>query len=141
MASDDKKTSFTASTNANLIFQQNPNLAFSADDLRAIQQGTLVPIPGGIVIGPTPVDVINGCITLLRYGSGDDDLVYVQFDSGDFLTPAKASNLNDFRETYQTAANHGFGTSACLNTSTKKLFMVNLRPCRCRCKRRKSQRG
>ena len=118
MAQDDK-TGITVSDNAIQLFQQNPGLTFSITDLRAIDTGNLI--------------WVAGCITRLRYEGGDDDLLYVAFDSGQSLHTGTAANLNDFRKAFQTAANFGFRITACLYKKEKRLRMVNLMPCRCKC--------
>lgn len=143
MPQHDDTKQFTASDNATAIFRLNPGLNFSAADLRAIQAGTLVPVgPGTIVTPPGTGPVKNfGCIEELRYGDSDKDLVRVKFDSGDVLAapgtfPGNCNNLNDFRERLQEAADFGFGVTGCLNTTTRKLSMLNLIACRCKCDRK-----
>lgn len=133
---DDKRLSITATANATALFRMNPELSFSASDIRAINAGTLVPIPnpGFALPGRGPKDF--GCITYLQFLDGDDDLSQVRFDSGERLDKANATNLNDFRETFKCAANHGYGVTACHFTATKKIRMVNLIPCRCGCDKR-----
>ena len=118
MAQDDK-TGITVSDNAIQLFQQNPGLNFNLADIRAIDRRTLVSI--------------HGCITRLTYQDGDDDLYIVAFDSGTVLTSQTVTNLNDFRQALQTAANFGFRVTACHYTEKKRLSMVNLHPCRCKC--------
>lgn len=140
MSPDDKQQTFTASANAIAVLRLNPGLNVDAAALRAIQAGTLVTVgTGAIAALPAGRLVDFGCIATLRYKDGDQDLERVEFDNGDVLGgphtyPQNCNNLNDFRERLQEAANFGFGVTGCLDTTKKRLFMLNLYPCRCKCK-------
>jgi len=130
MAKNDQAP-FVASDSIVRILQQNPGLAFGPADFQDMQMGVL--LPTDIAFRPPGGDLKDyGCITELRYDS-DTKLVQVTFDSGARLNSSNVSNLSDFREIFQMAANFGHGITSCYNTRTKKLSMVNLIPCRCQC--------
>ncbi len=133
----DDKFQLTASSNATTLLRLNPGLTFSAADLQAIQAGTLLPVgPGTLVARGAGTLKGFGCIKYLRYQENDNDLVRVEFDSGDFLDQSNCANLGEFRQRLQEAANFGFGVTGCLDTKKKRLFMLNLYPCQCKCDRR-----
>lgn len=130
---NDDTLQLTASSNATTLFRLNPGLTFNRADLQAIQAGTLVPVGPGIIVGGGGALRDFGCIRYLRYGDNDNDLVQVEFDSGEVLNLSNCANLNDFRQRLQEAANFGFGVTACLDKKKKRLFMLNLYPCQCKC--------
>ena len=135
-----QKDQFAATPNAINIFSLNPGLNFTADQLQAINAGTLVVV--GPAIGRTGAVLKRfGCIKSLRYQENDEDLVYVEFDSGAVLAvpptfPGNAANLNDFRKVFEEAACCGYGVSACQDTQKRRIFMVNVLPCECTCDKR-----
>ena len=77
--------------------------------------------------------VEGGCICFLRYGSNSDDLDYVRFDNGNFISSSQTSNLKDFRENFECAAKYGMAATYCISTDRKRIRMVNLYPCMCSC--------
>ena len=97
------------------------------------------------IIAPQPriVFMKGGCITALRYGqsTGGTDLTRVQFEGGESwaLPPNFGTfiieNLNEFRDLLLEAANFRHGANACYNTKTRRMFMLNLRPCQCLCEK------
>ncbi|MGH9157287.1 MAG: hypothetical protein ACRD1K_15945 [Acidimicrobiales bacterium] len=120
-----------ASPSAIAVIAGNPGLVFDAVAVRAISAGTLVLAPSGQV----------RCITSLRYQKDSKDLVFVAFDDGTYASTGPAAapnqtvkNLNDFRDRFQEAANFGHGVSYCLDTTTGTMTMLNIFPCRCKCK-------
>lgn len=128
-----QKNLLTASPNAIRVIGGNPGLDFSADQIRAINAGTLVLVGPGTTPVPVPPQLRGGCINALRYGKSDTDLVRIAFDSGFVLDLGNATNLNDFRERFQEAANFGHGVSLCHDTTNRRIFMVNIYPCDCTC--------
>jgi len=77
---------------------------------------------------------VRGCIRSLTYGEGDKDLDVLSLDDGHGpYTAADIANLKDFRERLQEAANFGHAVSFCLNKATKKMVMLNILPCQCKC--------
>ncbi|MEZ5351439.1 MAG: hypothetical protein R2762_02295 [Bryobacteraceae bacterium] len=95
------------------VFTQNPGLNISISD------ALLVTFKNA------------GCIRMLRYGTGSDNLVYVQFDNA-VITNVDA--LKKFKETFECAAKYGMGVTYCESTDGRTISMVNLYPCRCKCK-------
>lgn len=110
----------------------NPGIAVSNDQFNDI-----------ILPQPRTISIKGGCIITLRYGlpSGGTDLTWVQFKSGEsWAAPPNVGtfiieNLNDFRDLLLEAANFGHGVDACYNTGTRRMFMLNLRPCKCLCEK------
>ena len=123
----DSQDIFTATPNAINVIAGNPGLGFSTAQLRAIAAGTLV---------LTPNDIRGKCITHLRYQKSSEDLVQVTFDDGSFVTTATVTNLTDFRERLQEAANFGHAVTFCVDTDEKRMFMLNIFPCKCLCEKR-----
>ncbi|MGH9165685.1 MAG: hypothetical protein ACRDZW_09265 [Acidimicrobiales bacterium] len=130
--------SFVANANAIGVIAGNPGLQFDRAALNAIAAGTLVLAPP-FTFGSSA----SGCIQSLRYGKSSDDLTFVFLDNGNYYTtqgggaaaPGFAvKNLNDFRDRFQEALEFGLGVSFCLDTATGTMFMLNLFPCRCKCK-------
>ena len=136
----DAKNRLTANANVLNVMNANPDLSFSASDLRAMQAGTLItniPIPpGGILVPPQLPSFAAGCIRALRYGNSDTDLTRIEFLDGTAFSNTQIVNLNAFRERLQEAANFGHRVVFCINTTTKKMFMLNIRPCECLCEKR-----
>jgi hypothetical protein len=120
------KDQFTATPSAVRVIAGNPGLSFSPAQLAAISVGTLVL--------SNPVDIRAKCITHLRYQDNDKDLQQITLDDGSVFTTATVTNLNDFRERLQEAANFGHGITFCHDTREKRMFMLNIYPCKCRCK-------
>ena len=89
-----QKNLLTASRNAIRVIGGNPGLDFSADQLRAINAGTLVLVGPGTTPVPFPPQLRGGCIDALRYGKSDTDLVRVAFDSGFLLNLGNATNCS-----------------------------------------------
>ncbi|MCI0560260.1 MAG: hypothetical protein MN733_17375 [Nitrososphaera sp.] len=109
------------------VIAGNPGLTFSAAQLSAIARGVL-----GL---SNPTGFQPQCITHLRYQEKDQDLQQITLDGGTAYTAADIVNLNDFRERLQEAANFGHGITFCINTEEKKMFMLNIFPCKCLCKK------
>lgn len=131
MASDPHRFDLSASNNAINVIGGNPGFTFSADDLQAIAAGTLV------LANPPGFSGINfqpKCITALRYQNNDQDLVRIAFDDGTVYTSAEITNLNDFQERFQEAANFGHGCTFCVRADGT-MFMLNIFPCRCQCEK------
>jgi len=128
----------------NAITQFNPGIDLSDDDMKlaAVDQlvlvghGSILPTgpigPGGLA--PNPVTgVRKGCVELLRYQNGSDDLTLVQID-GTTYTP---KNLNDFNEILTAAANAGKCVNFCYFREENRMTMLNVYPqCCCKCDER-----
>ena len=123
------KNQLTASQNAINVIAGNPGLSFSTAQIQAINTGTLVL--------SNPRGIQAKCITHLRYQENDHDLQQVTLDDGSVFTTGTITNLNDFRERFQEAANFGHGVTFCVNTEEKRMFMLNIFPCKCKCRKRK----
>lgn len=97
-----------------------------------------IPITVGGLLGIARGETIlhEGCITNLYYNSDGDDLHYVQLDSGAFISATNVSNLKDFRDRLQEAANFGHKVVICEDKSAKVLRMLHVRPCQCTCDKR-----
>ncbi len=119
---------FTATPAAINIFAGNPGLSFNTAQLRAINAGTLI-LSNSFNFQPN-------CITHLRYQENDKDLQQITLDNGTVYTNADITNLNDFRERLQEAANFGHGVTFCVDKDKKRMFMLNIFPCKCLCKNR-----
>ncbi|NIR47458.1 MAG: hypothetical protein GWN55_01705 [Phycisphaerae bacterium] len=109
------------------VIAGNPGLTFSPAQLNAINRGTLV------LSNPTGFQ--PRCITHLRYQEKDEDLQQITFDDGTVFTNSDITNINDFRERLQEAANFGHGVTFCVDKDKKRMFMLNIFPCKCLCKR------
>ena len=118
------QSQLTATPNVISVIAGNPGLSFSAAQVSAIGAGTIVLTP-----------VSPKCITHLRYQENDKDLQQVSFDDGSYVTNADITNLNDFRERLQEAANFGHGVTFCEDKTKKRMFMLNIYPCKCLCKK------
>ncbi len=95
------------------IYTQNPGLSISiADALNFVFKNA-------------------GCIRCMRYNTNSDELVYVQFDT---VVITNVDALKKFKETFECAAKYGMGVTYCESTDGKRIVMVNLYPCRCKCK-------
>ena len=121
------QTALTATPNVINVIAGNPGLSFNQTQLRAITAGTLVL--------SNPADFQPNCITHLRYQENDKDLQQITLDNGTAFTNADITNLNDFRERLQEAANNGHGVTFCIDREKKRMFMLNIFPCKCLCKR------
>lgn len=119
------QTLFVASPSAVNVIAGNPGLGFTAAQLTAINAGTLVL--------SNPLGFEPQCITHLRYQNGDDDLVQITLSNGAVYTNADINNLKDFRQRLQEAANFGHGVTFCVDTREKRMFMLNIYPCKCKC--------
>jgi len=119
---------FTATPVAINVIAGNPGLSFNQAQLRAINAGTLVL--------SNPFNFQPNCITHLRYQENDKDLQQITLDNGTVYTNADITNLNDFRERLQEAANFGHGVTFCVDKDKKRMFMLNIFPCKCQCKNR-----
>ena len=122
MGADDKAVTFTQDLIDVVV--NNPGLTMSIGDLQIAERGE--------------IKMPRGCIKELRFGNKDNDLVQVIWESGYVLKTSNASNLNDFRETFKEAACCGHGISACHFINAKRISMVNLTPCQCKCDRKPS---
>lgn len=114
------------------VLRANPDLDFSSIDLAKAQKGTLV--VAGSLFPPQPPSsgLKRGCITSLRYQDDGNDLVRIVV-GGVSYTTAQISNLNDFRNRLQEAANFGHEVSFCFYSEDKKMTMLNIYPCGCKC--------
>ncbi len=126
MAHDDSNQ-LTATPNVVNVIAGNPGLSFSASQVKAINTGTLVL--------SNPRGFEPRCITHLRYQNGDEDLQQITLDDGSIFTNAVVTNLNNFRERLQEAANFGHGITFCHDKENKKMFMLNIFPCKCLCEK------
>lgn len=102
------------------VLATNPGLLVTQVDLAAIISG----------------DIFSdaGCIKVLRYGKNSKDVEYVEFDSGKSLDSSAITNLSDFAQVFQDAANHGLRVTYCRYKAAKRISMVNLWPCGCTCR-------
>jgi hypothetical protein len=75
----------------------------------------------------------GGCIRHLYYQDSSEDLRLVAFDNGSSVSSGEATNLKDFRERLEDAAKYGMGATFCLDTQNRRIFMLNLYPCLCKC--------
>ena len=98
-----------------------------------------VPITVGSLINPSTIEVIDGCITRLMYQNDGNDLYFVQINGSKIISKADVSNLDDFRERLQEAANYGHGVTFCLDRTNKRIFMLHIIPCRCTCDKQGSR--
>ncbi len=112
MADDTNK--LVLSSNAIDVLVQNPGLNLTLGDV-------------------TNFTLEGGCIRFLRYGNNSQDLVYVLFDNGNFLSSSQTQNLKDFRESFECAAKNGMAATYCITSDRKRISMVNLYPCLCSC--------
>ena len=120
---------FVASPGAINVIAGNPGLAFNAAQLSAISTGVLVL--------SNPLGFQPQCITHLRYQDNDKDLQQISLSNGTVYTNADITNLKDFRERLQEAANFGHGVTFCVDTREKRMFMLNIFPCKCNCSGKK----
>ena len=134
MANGSDNVQLTVTQSAIDVIRANPGLTFSAADIRAINAGTLVLVPGSVVGPSGQTQFPSGCITSLRFES-DKELTMVEIDGKPYTT-ATIANLNDFRETFKEAACCGHGVSFCLFTDQKRMSMLNVYPCKCTCDKR-----
>ena len=107
------------------VFTESLGSTFTADQLRAIADGTILSL-----IAPT------GCITALSYEENGQDLSAITFDGGLSISTTQAENLNDFRERLQEAANFGHGVTLILDSVNKKILRLNIFPCTCLCEKK-----
>ena len=111
------------------LFTLSPSVA---QVLAASIGGTLTPVQLGSITAGTIV-VRGGCIRHLYYQDNSQDLRLVEFDNGTSITSTEATNLKDFRERLEDAAKFGMGVTFCLDTKNRRMFMLNLYPCLCKC--------
>ncbi len=112
----------TITLNQNLIdvSSQNLNLVVTLDQFNDIVLGNIA--------------VKRGCISELRYESNNNLTHIILKNPSESFGTSDIVNMNDFQERFQDAANFGHEVSFCLNVVTKKMSMLNLRPCKCLCK-------
>ena len=119
------QTLLVASPNAINVIAGNPGLAFTAAQVTAISTGVLVL--------SNPLGFQPQCITHLRYQDSDKDLQQITLSNGTVYTNTDITNLKDFRERLQEAANFGHGVTFCVDTREKRMVMLNIYPCKCTC--------
>ncbi len=111
-----------------ITFTQNLIDVVSANPGLTVTPGVFTGIVNGNVV------VVRGCIRELRYGDGDKDLDVLTLDDGHGpYTAADIANLRDFRERFQEAANFGHAVNFCWDKTAKKMTMLNILPCKCKC--------
>jgi hypothetical protein len=118
----------TVTPSALNVVSGNPGLTFSDAQLNQMVRGTLVLSTGSG----------HGCITHLRYGDNDRDLDMITLSDGGTTksySSADLRNLAEFRERLQEAANFGHRVTFCIDTEQKRMFMLNIFPCGCPCKK------
>ncbi|GJL63565.1 MAG: hypothetical protein NPIRA04_22190 [Nitrospirales bacterium] len=118
----------TATQNTINVIAGNKGLNFNAAQLKALN--------AGILVLNSPTDFKPKCITHLRYQNDDKDLQQITLDDGTFFTNTTVTNLNEFRETLRDAACCGHGITFCLDREEKRMFMLNVYPCKCKCRDR-----
>jgi hypothetical protein len=118
----------TLTPGAVAVLAGNPGLTLSDAHINAVSRGILV----------LSTSLQGGCIKHLRYGDNDTDLDVITLEDGGTTTvwtSAQIQNLAAFRETLQRAACCGQRVTFCVNTEEKKMFMLNVYPCQCPCKK------
>ena len=116
---------FTINQNLINVISSNPGVPLTAGTFTAIARGTIV--------------AHSGCIVRLLYQNDDNDLIFLRLDSGDTVSSGTATNLNDFRNRLQEAANFGHKVVYCLDTKGNKIFMLHIIPCECTCEKREGR--
>ena len=129
---DSTKFSLSVSPQMLDMLRANPGLNFSATDLAKIQNGTLV-VAGALAPPRHTSPLKRGCISQLRYQKNGNDLERIVV-GGTTYDISQVKNLNDFRDRLQEAANHGHEVSFCFYSRDKKMTMLNIYPCGCKCK-------
>ena len=85
---------------------------------------------------PFSILVISGCVKELVYLSGSNDLFSVKLDTGVITTVEIATNLNDFRDRLQEAANFGHAVKYFFDGAAAKISRLSIFPCLCTCEKR-----
>ncbi len=115
-------TSLTLTPNLAAITAANPGLKLSAQQVAAINAGTLVLVPS-LTFGGGPIP--KGCLTRLTFGNSDEDLDFIEVDGVTY----SGENIRRFKDTLLKAACCHICINFCWDTNTRQLTMLNLYPC------------
>lgn len=127
-----ERETFVANANVVDVLSANPGLRLDQTQLADLIGGRLTLTPAGAQR--------KGCITYMRFFRNSNDLDFITVTAGGTSTSwssRQITNLGDFQECLKEAALAGIEVSWCVNSSTKKMNMLNLYPCDpCTCRQK-----
>ena len=113
--------SVTVNKNLIQLLSNNPATPLTPANFQAAAKGDLV--------------AVSGCIERLMYLKDGNDLFFVTV-GGTTVPASQATNLNDFRDRLQEAANFGHGVVFCWFKGERRINMLHVIPCQCTCDKR-----
>ena len=120
MARAEDSFKLTITQNVIDVLNTSRGRSFTSDELKAIAAGQLH------LIAPI------GCLKFLGYADDGQSLSSIGFEFL-FFTIEQIKNLNDFRDQFEAAVNHGHSVAFVFNEPEKRMSSMKLFPCECQC--------